>query len=175
MIKIIPAKKQHLSELVILFEAYRTFYKKEINIEKSTQFLVDRIENKESFIFIAIEITSEKIVGFVQLYPMFSSTRLDKILILNDLFVDVAFRGNGISQLLIDRCKLFAHDFNALELVLETQKSNVMDRVRISEVLEQDGQGQEVSVMGNQLYPKVGFELDTEHNYYSWTNSDYQF
>ena len=85
---------------------------------------------------------------------MFSSTRLDKILILNDLFVDVAFRGNGISQLLIDRCKLFAQDFNALELVLETQKSNVI---------------------GNQLYPKVGFELDTEHNYYSWTNSDYQF
>lgn len=154
MIKIIPAKKQHVSELVILFEAYRTFYKKEINIEKSTQFLVDRIENKESFIFIAIEITSEKIVGFVQLYPMFSSTRLDKILILNDLFVDVAFRGNGISQLLIERCKLFAQDFNALELVLETQKSNVI---------------------GNQLYPKVGFELDTEHNYYSWTNSDYQF
>ncbi len=153
MIKIIPAKKQHVSELVILFEAYRTFYKKEINIKKSTQFLIDRIENKESYIFIAIEISSEITVGFVQLYPMFSSTRLDKILILNDLFVDANFRGKGISKLLIDRSKLFAQDFNALELVLETQKSNII---------------------GNQLYPKVGFELDTEHNYYSWTNPDYQ-
>lgn len=153
MIKIIPAKKHHISELVILFEAYRTFYKKENDVEKSTQFLVDRIENKESYVFIAMEISAEKIVGFVQLYPMFSSTRLDKILILNDLFVDANFRGKAISKLLIDRCKLFAQDFNALELVLETQKSNVI---------------------GNQLYPKVGFELDTEHNYYCWTNSDYQ-
>ena len=152
MIKIISAKKQHIAELVILFEAYRAFYKKEMNIEKATQFLVDRIDNKESFVFIALN-EENKIVGFVQLYPMFSSTRLDKILILNDLFVAADERGKGVSKLLIDRSKLFAQDFNALELVLETQKTNEI---------------------GNNLYPKVGFELDTEHNYYSWTNPEYQ-
>jgi GNAT superfamily N-acetyltransferase len=150
--KILPAKIHHVQELVLLFEAYRTFYKKETNLLKANQFLEDRITNKESFIFIALN-EAEKIVGFVQLYPMFSSTRLDKFLILNDLFVVVNFRGNGISRLLLERSKAFAKDYNALELVLETQKSNAI---------------------GNKLYSQEHFELDTQHNYYSWTNPEYQ-
>ncbi|MFN8283548.1 MAG: GNAT family N-acetyltransferase [Chitinophagales bacterium] len=150
--KILQAKKHHIQELIVLFEGYRAFYKKEANTLKAMQFLEDRIQNKESYIFIAID-SDDKMVGFVQLYPMFSSTRLDRILILNDLFVDANYRGKGISKLLMDRAKSFAKDYNALELVLETQKSNTI---------------------GNKLYPQEGFELDTEHNYYSWTNPEYQ-
>jgi GNAT superfamily N-acetyltransferase len=151
MIKIIQAKKQHIPELVTLFEAYRAFYKKESNLQKATQFLEDRIITKESFVFIAID-DEHNMVGFVQLYPMFSSTRLDKFLVLNDLFVVAEARGKGISKLLMDRSKLLAKDYNALELVLETQKSNEI---------------------GNKLYPQEGFELDMDHNYYSWTNPEY--
>ncbi len=153
MIKIIQAKKHHVVELVKLFEAYRTFYKKEPQPEKSTSFLLDRINKNESFIFIAIDMTTDKMLGFVQLYPMFSSTRLDKILILNDLFVALDERGNGIAKLLMEKSKDFAVEYNALEVMLETQKSNQI---------------------GNSLYPKVDFKLDTEHNYYSWTNPEYQ-
>ena len=65
----------------------------------------------------------------------------------NDLFVAPEYRSQGISVLLIDRAKQLARETNAVALTLETAKSNVI---------------------GNALYPKTGFVLDKDHNFYEW-------
>ena len=89
-------------------------------------------------------------VGFVQLYPIFSSTRMQRLWLLNDLYVEKIYKGKGISKQLIEISKSLCKQTNACGLILETAKTNIV---------------------GNELYPKVGFSLDKEHNYYFWDNN----
>lgn len=137
-----------IEELSKKFDAYRVFYEKESDVEGSKKFLMARIKNKESVIFVA-EVSEKQIVGFIQLYPIFSSTRMKRLWLLNDLFVDENHRGKGISTLLMDEAKKLCKKTDACGLILETAKSNFI---------------------GNVLYPKTGFSLDLEHNYYYWDN-----
>jgi ribosomal protein S18 acetylase RimI-like enzyme len=137
-----------VNKLAVLFDNYRIFYKMESNINDSEKFLADRIQNKESEIFVA-ENENFEFTGFVQLYPIFSSTRMKKLWLLNDLYIDENFRGKGISELLMNEAKKLCKETNACGLMLETAKNNEI---------------------GNNLYKKTGFDLDNEHYYYSWEN-----
>jgi GNAT superfamily N-acetyltransferase len=136
-----------LDDLVQLFDQYRIFYHKESNVNGAFTFLKERIENNESIIFLILD-KDGKARGFTQLYPYFSSTRMCRLLLLNDLFVDPNFRGEGYSKLLIQAAKEHAIEIQSAGLLLETDKSNEI---------------------GNNLYPSMGFELDNDHNYYFWT------
>lgn len=84
MIQIKRAHEGHLNELAVLFDDYRVFYRKESNLEGAKGFLSERILKKESVIFVAL--LEEKLVGFTQLYPLFSSTNMMPIWLLNDFF-----------------------------------------------------------------------------------------
>lgn len=149
MIKIRKATIKDLSMVVELFDKYRVFYEKESDKQKAEDFLSDRLILNDSEIFVA-ETDNNDLVGFVQLYPLFSSTRMQRLWLLNDLFVDQGNRGNGISKHLIEASKEFCKQTNACGLILETSKTNII---------------------GNTLYPKVGFSVDMEHNYYSWDSN----
>ena len=139
------AKKSDLDQLSILFDSYRVFYGKESNIDISKNFLESRLSNKDSEVFICE--FDNILIGFVQLYPLFSSTRVSKYWLLNDLFVIDKFRGKGYSKLLIDKAKELVKDSNACGMMLETEKSNKI---------------------GNNLYPKTGFEKNDSSNFYEW-------
>lgn len=141
------ASLQDIIALATLFDAYRVFYEKNSDYDGAVRFLTDRIERNESEIFIA-ETDTQEIVGFVQLYPLFSSTRMQRLWLLNDLFVLPEFRSKGISIALIEKSKTLCIETNACGLQLETAKTNII---------------------GNNLYPKTGFELDTEHHFYFWS------
>jgi predicted N-acetyltransferase YhbS len=104
MMTIREAKLNDMPNLVWLFDAYRVFYQKRSDKITATAFLTERIEKQESVIFVA-ENEIQELVGFVQLYPLFSSTRMKKLWLLNDLFVSENQRGKGISTALIDACK----------------------------------------------------------------------
>ena len=80
-IKIIEAKKENINQVGKLFDLYRQFYKYESNIQKSTNYISDRINNKQSTIFLAIA-ENDNPAGFVQLYETFGSLHLGKIIIL---------------------------------------------------------------------------------------------
>jgi GNAT superfamily N-acetyltransferase len=73
---------------------------------------------------------------------------MQKMWLLNDLYVAENFRGRGISKALIDAAKKLATDTQACGLLLETSKTNNI---------------------GNQLYPATDFELQDESNFYFWT------
>ncbi len=139
------AKAKDLDQLAELFDAYRQFYRKESDLEAAKQFLTARIQNQDSEIFVAE--MDHQIIGFTQLYPLFSSSKMKKLWLLNDLFVDPKQRGRGVSVGLIERAKQLALESNACGMYLETEKTN-----RI----------------GNGLYPKTGFLLNEASNYYEW-------
>jgi len=140
------AQTEDIQELAILFDKYRVFYSKESNIEVANSFLKERLKKQESVIFVH-EDNSGEITGFVQLYPLFSSTQMQRLWLLNDLYVAPEFRGQGISIKLIDRSKILCKETNACGLMLETEKSNKI---------------------GNKLYPRTGFQRDDEHHFYHW-------
>ena len=135
-----------LSQLSVLFDAYRVFYDKPSDIKQAEIFISERIQYNESEIIVA-ENDKKLITGFAQLYPIFSSTRMKRLWLLNDLYVDEKYRSKGISIALIDAAKELCRISDSCGMILETAKKNVI---------------------GNNLYPKTGFDLDEEHNYYSW-------
>jgi len=145
--KIIQVQEDQLDQVVELFDAYRVWYGKPSDKATAKNFLGDRIRTQESVVY-ACENEAGKMVGFTQLYPLFSSTRMRRMWLLNDLFVAKEFRGQGISKLLIDKAKDLARSTHACGLLLETETTNDI---------------------GNRLYPSVGFELE-KNNFYFWTN-----
>jgi len=110
---------QDLPQLAELFDQYRVFYHKESDIPAAESFLKDRIENKDSEIFVAE--SEGDLVGFVQLYPLFSSTRMKRYWLLNDLFVNENYRGKGFSKELIEEAKELAKCTNAAGILLEPE------------------------------------------------------
>ena len=100
-----------LPQLAELFDQYRIFYHKESDIPAAESFLKERIEKADSEIFVAEN--DGKLIGFVQLYPLFSSTRMKRYWLLNDLFVNENYRGKGFSKELIEETKELAKSTNA--------------------------------------------------------------
>ncbi len=146
MIRVEQATLQHIEPLAKLFDQYRVFYEKPSDVVGAKQFLEARIKANESVIFVSFD-DNNQMTGFTQLYPLFSSTRMKRLWLLNDLFVHTSFRGKGFSMALIEKAKEHCRATNGCGLILETAKTNII---------------------GNNLYPKVGFELDRDHHYYSW-------
>jgi len=135
-----------LNQLTELFNNYRVFYRKEANINEAKTFLSERIKNNDAEIFVA-ENKNNELTGFVQLYPLFSSTRMKKLWLLNDLFVNPDYRSKGVSVSLIEKAKELVKETNACGMFLETEKTNTI---------------------GNNLYPKTGFNLNKGSNFYEW-------
>ena len=71
---IIKAELQHLPDLIPLFDGYRIFYRQTSDYVKAKTFLTNRIQNRESIIYIAYD--DENAIGFTQLYPLFSSVSM---------------------------------------------------------------------------------------------------
>src|SRR3712207_283332 len=103
------AIEKDLETLAVLFDEYRVFYNRESDLSGARTFLRQRIENKDSMIFVAKD-QSGMMMGFVQLYPIFSSVRMKRLWLLNDLYVNPQYRGRKISVLLIDAAKQLATD-----------------------------------------------------------------
>ena len=143
--KVREAKLSDLKNLSVLFNSYRMFYGKKFDLEVAEEFLRSRIEKKDSKIFVCD--FNNELSGFVQLYPLFSSTRVRKYWLLNDLYVDVNKRGKGFSKLLIERSKELVIESKACGMMLETEKSNDI---------------------GNKLYPSTGFKKNELSNFYEW-------
>ncbi len=141
------ANLSNLSQIALLFNQYRVWYKKDADLEGATQFLKERITNNESVVFFA-EDENGNALGFTQLYPVFSSTRMKRLWLLNDLFVHSEARGKGLSKLLIEAAKEHCRETGGCAVTLETQKTNDI---------------------GNNLYPATDFELNTENNFYEWS------
>ena len=141
---IITATLDQIEDLVPLFDAYRVFYKQPSDLEAARTFLSERLYLGESMIFLAY--LDKRAVGFTQLYPLFSSTSMKRIWLLNDLYVVPDMRGQRIGEQLIQRAADVMRSFGAVRLKLSTQTTNLS---------------------GQKLYERVGFVRDTEFYYYS--------
>lgn len=111
-----------LEPLAQLFDGYRRFYEQPSDIEGARRFLTARLEAGESVVFVAER--GGRLVGFTQLYPSFSSGTMNRLWILNDLFVAPEARRGGVGGALLTAAEQFARDGGSKGLVLATQKTN---------------------------------------------------
>ncbi|WP_028776979.1 GNAT family N-acetyltransferase [Shimazuella kribbensis] len=119
-------KKATLEELDLvaqLFDQYRVFYEQASDFENGRRFIQARMKNNQSVIFLALEQDNIPL-GFVQLYPSFSSVSMKKLWILNDLFMDPSARNRGIAKKLMETAKNFAIETGAKGIILETAVTN---------------------------------------------------
>jgi ribosomal protein S18 acetylase RimI-like enzyme len=121
-VEIVRATPADVGDVAPLFDAYRQFYKKPSNEEAARRFLFARLSKGESVLFLARHVNEA--VGFVHLYPVFSSTNLTRQWILNDLYVTAEARKHGVGHALMERSRQFAEATQADGLMLETATDN---------------------------------------------------
>ncbi len=143
--KIRRGRLEDIESLAQLFDAYRVWYRKESDIIQAKSFLTDRLNFNESVIFVAD--VEGALAGFTQLYPIFSSTRMKRMWLLNDLYVTGKRRRQGIAKALIEKAKKLSNQTLSAGILLETEQTNEI---------------------GNHLYPSLGFKKE-ENNFYLWS------
>ena len=120
--QIIQAGVEHVAQVAPLFDAYRQFYRQPSDLAGAAAFLRERIERKESVVFLAV--LDGAAAGFTQLYPCFSSTSMKRLWILNDLYVVPEARRHGLAKALMERARQLALETSAESLALETAVDN---------------------------------------------------
>lgn len=105
-IEIRTATENDVDALVGIVKRYRDFQGvKGQDINEIKAFIAERLANSEAVIFIAISKITNTIIGFVQLYPTFSTVSLQKQWLLNDFYVDEKERNNGIGSVIMSAIK----------------------------------------------------------------------
>ena len=128
-----------------LFDLYRQFYKQSSDQDSAKEFLSARIDNNESVIFWALDEDNISGMGFVQLYPIFSSVGMKRLWLLNDLFVHTDYRKMGVGEALMEKARELATETKAKGIILETEKTNAQ---------------------AQNLYDKLGYKRDKDHYYF---------
>jgi GNAT superfamily N-acetyltransferase len=115
-----------LDAVAPLFDAYRQFYGQRSDLAAARAFLDERLRRDESVIFLAVAEgeSRNEALGFTQLYPSFSSVSLQRLWILNDLFVRPGIRRGGVGRRLLERAREWAIETDAKGLTLATAVSN---------------------------------------------------
>ena len=116
------AKKKDIDQLSVLFDKYRIFYKQQSDIVSAKSFLKKRMKRKESVIFVAEE--RKELIGFTQLFPIFSSVSMKRTWLLNDLYVNEKARGMGAATKLLNAAHEFGVETKSKWLLLQTSADN---------------------------------------------------
>lgn len=108
--------------VAVLFDAYRQHYHQPADLQGAVSFLNERTRLDQSAIFMACE--GDEVVGFTQLYPIFTSVGMQRTWLLNDLFVTAAARGKGVGTALLEAAKAFGRSTGSKWLMLQTTADN---------------------------------------------------
>ncbi|QSX35804.1 GNAT family N-acetyltransferase [Shewanella sedimentimangrovi] len=101
-----------LDNLVPLFNAYRQSLGQVSDPLAAREFLGARLRENDSVIFLALD--ENNAVGFIQLYPSFSSILLKPLWYFDDLYVTPAYREQGIDKRLIQKAQELALEAEVL-------------------------------------------------------------
>ncbi len=133
-----------LDEAAELFQGYLRFYGKCHDQARSRAFVEARLDLRDSVFLLAWD--SKRALGFAHLYPTYASLALAPSWILNDLFVAPDARSRGVATALLEAARTMAVHNGAVEIVLQTARSN--DQAR-------------------SLYERLGYVLDEQFLVYA--------
>jgi len=123
--RIVQATLEHLDLLTPMFIKYREFYGELALPDSSRKFLENRLKRKESVIYMALADDEDRLLGYCQLYPSFSSLSLKRVWILNDIYVAEDARRQLVADRLLQTAKKMAKETNAIRLRVATSQNNL--------------------------------------------------
>ena len=103
---------EDLESLALMFNEYRKSLGMESDLQGGREFIESRLLENDSVIFIAIR--AGESVGFIQLYPSFSSSLLKPLWYFDDLYVVESCRGQGVARDLVAKAKELADETQVL-------------------------------------------------------------
>jgi GNAT superfamily N-acetyltransferase len=110
------ATSSDLEGLIPMFDAYRSFFAGD-SPSGSREFLTQRLRQGDGIFLMAF--SGERAVGFLTLYPLFSSWHARRIWFLSDLYVRDDFRNSGIGKQLVEQAKRYARDCDSRSIMVE--------------------------------------------------------
>ena len=150
--RIIKAKLEHLDLLTPMFVKYREFYGQLPYPDSSRSFLEKRLQRDESVIYLALpDDDDNKLLGFCQLYPSYSSLSLKRVWILNDIYVAEEARRQLVADHLLQTARQMARETQAVRMRVSTSVNNEV---------------------AQKVYESIGFREDTEFKNYILPISD---
>lgn len=116
--------KENLKEVLPLIRAYQEFYGvSEIADCKNEKFFSEFGEPASTGCQFCFR-DNGKIIAFATVYFSFTSTIASKVAVLNDLYTLPDYRNKGIARQLIEYCKSYAANNNAVRLQWVTAQDN---------------------------------------------------
>ncbi len=99
---------QNFEEILPLIKEYQIFYGVEQIDEKKNQNFFSQFAQSHDNGILHLYKVANKAIGFTTIYKGFSSTRSEAVAILNDLYIQPSYRGNGYARELIDNAVITA-------------------------------------------------------------------
>jgi GNAT superfamily N-acetyltransferase len=121
-----PATQADARELSRLYIAYRIFYGEAPEEQRAAAFILDRLRQSSGRYFLAWN--GRDAIGFMHLMPSTNTLAMRPIWLLEDLYVDVPARGQGVATALLSHAEAFARSSGAERLTLATAHDNLTAR-----------------------------------------------
>lgn len=123
-LRIEPIGEGQFETLLPMIEAYQTFYEaKEIDSERNRRFFSRFITPSDEGMIIGAW-REQELVGYACLFWHYSSTRALDTVLMNDLYVDEAARGEGVGRALIEASRDVARARGAPHVEWSTRPDN---------------------------------------------------
>ncbi|MGX5172937.1 N-acetyltransferase family protein [Aliikangiella sp. IMCC44653] len=116
------AQLSDLASLATVYDEYRQLFSLPSSKQRCVAFLRERLVKQDSIIWIAV--INDTVVGFIQIYPSFSSIAMRPIWQFNDLFIGTQFRRKNIATQLIQSMEVAAQQNNIFSIKLATATTN---------------------------------------------------
>jgi GNAT superfamily N-acetyltransferase len=124
-IKIAPVTASEFEALLPLIAAYQRFYEvEEIDEERNRDFFRRFLAPSDDGLLIAAR-QGDRPVGYACLYWHFTSLQAVETVLMNDLYVDQAVRGQGVGRALIEASATVARERGAAYLEWATAPDNL--------------------------------------------------
>ena len=117
------ATAEDLTELSRLYVAYRVFYGEAPEEERAAAFIINRLTHSSGRYFLAWN--GRDAIGFMHLMPSTNTLAMRPIWLLEDLYVDVSARRQGVARALLNHAETFASTTGAERLTLATAHDNL--------------------------------------------------
>src|SRR5712692_5480756 len=114
-----PAEREDRPQLLELIKGYFAFYRTPFPVESNMERLLDRLEQDPGRGVQLVADAGGRLQGFASLYACLDTLVADRVLVMNDLFVDPSRRNRGIGAALFDASLAYAtaHRYARLDWV----------------------------------------------------------
>jgi GNAT superfamily N-acetyltransferase len=114
-----PAEREDRSQLLELIKGYFAFYRTSFPAVSKIETMLDLLERDPGLGVQLIAEEGGRLHGFASLYACLDTLVADRILVMNDLFVDPSLRNRGVGAALFDASLAYAtaHGYARLDWV----------------------------------------------------------